>query len=337
MELTRRPSPRVAMGLEAVIAAVILTVSVLAARSPWFHRNPQVIGAAVAFDLVITASVVHWLMGVRVAGAPAWTVTVVAVAGAAVAGSLLPVGPGLGAVAVGLAAVELVAGGVALTRFRTLWGAARTAREAGANRIDALERGLDAALGAPTLARAVSGELRVAWLAIWGPLLPAPTTGFTCHREVGWFGLIGTVLALSVIEVPIGHMFVAHLGGPHLAWLVTALSVYGVVWLWGDTQALRLIRTEIGTGTLRLRVGMRWAADIPLSEIVAVERADDRDALDVSIMQPNVRLRFAAPVRVRGLLGLERWGQTLTLTLDEPERFAAALGLPLARAGFNGA
>ena len=72
---------------------------------------------------------------------------------------------------------------------------------------------------------------------------------------------------------------------------------------------------------------MRWRARIARDEIVWAARCDGATckASDFSILGANVVLRLARPHEVRGLLGRRRTMRELALSVDDADRFLAAL------------
>ena len=90
---------------------------------------------------------------------------------------------------------------------------------------------------------------------------------------------------------------------------MTALDVYGILWLLGDYHALRLRPTTIEDGVLHLRYGLRWNVDVPLSNIAELKSGTRKGALKVA----------------RGLIGITRTIDAIAILPDEPERFEAAL------------
>ena len=54
------------------------------------------------------------------------------------------------------------------------------------------------------------------------------------------------------------------------AWVLTGVSVYGAVWLVGDYRACVARRIEVTEESLRLRLGLRWEAEIPYSAIAEI-------------------------------------------------------------------
>jgi hypothetical protein len=116
------------------------------------------------------------------------------------------------------------------------------------------------------------------------------------------------------------------------AWIVTTLDIYGLLWLLGDFQALRLRPTRIEDDTLVLNYGLRWRAEIPLSAIAAIEpvhaEADwkRKSVLKMAMLdEPRLLIRFAEPRTMQGLAGIRRTFDAIAILADDDAGFADAL------------
>jgi hypothetical protein len=335
--ITVRPAPVVA-GLLCVLA--LYGVSLAIARSLLLEQSPELVGTAVFLDLVVTSTVCHWLLGVRLGGLPPWTVVPLAGLGLTLSHFILPdsVVDG-GALPLMLAAgVEGAALLLVAVRIRTVARGFRAARSAGADAFGALEAGL-LALGAyaAPVARWARLELELWWLAFAGWLLrpraPAGSTTFSHHREPGWSALAAVLTLLMLIEGALLHLWLDSAGLELVKWLVCAAHAYGLIWIVGDAQALRLGRSWLEAGaepSLHVRVGVRGRGRFALSDISGVQVGSWDSAVSGEQMlrvsgPANLRISFrrevllatalAAPVPIRALL----------LQVDEPARLAALL------------
>ena len=98
--------------------------------------------------------------------------------------------------------------------------------------------------------------------------VPAATTSrdFTFHRECGWASVaIGFSFAILAEAFPV-HLLVAR-ANPMLAWVLTAGSVSGLLWLIADSIALGRRPTRLLDDAIDLHVGSRWSARIPYASI----------------------------------------------------------------------
>ncbi|GAB4317652.1 MAG: hypothetical protein Kow0074_06390 [Candidatus Zixiibacteriota bacterium] len=173
----------------------------------------------------------------------------------------------------------------------------------------------------------VTTEIALLYYAL-GRRREQPISGhiFTVYREVTYgpvlFGLM-VVLFFETIGV---HLLVGQ-WSTTAAWILTGLSVYAMIWLIGDYRAMVARPIHLTDDHLKLRVGLRWEADIPRDCIASIEMVgslnpDTRGALKVSLLgQPNVRLRLKKPVDVVGMYGILKTTQEIWFTVDNPSSF----------------
>lgn len=285
-------------------AALLVSVELAVLASRAFARAPQLLSAAVAFDLVAVPALLAWLTGAL----RPWTAAMV---GAALAGSLFP-----GAHLRWLTApAELLLFGLLVRKL---------ARGSG----DWVER-LRTALPDSLAARAAITEATVLWYGLFS-WRTKPGPGFTAHKRAGWVAIDAAAILLVVAEALPVHFWLQG------SWRVGlgALHAYSILWLLGDLQALRLRPSTIEGGALHLRLGLRWEAVLPLSSL-AFAGAPGTDALPAPaspaplrvgvIGAPNLLLRFSAPQTLRGPFGVERRARAILLQVDDPAALLAAL------------
>ena len=306
MTLSLRVRPQLAF---AACAAGLLTAELAVVASQAFVRHPQIVSAAVAFDLVAMPALLAWLTGAL----RPWTAAMV---GAALAGSLLP-GVHLRWLT---APAELVVVALVVRKL---------ARGSG----DWIAR-LRSALPDTLATRVAITEVTLLWygLCSWRT---KPGPGFTAHKRAGLVA-IDAVLILSVLAEAIPLNFWLH-GGWRLG--VAAFHAYSIVWFLGDLQALRLRPITVEDGALHLRIGLRWEARIPLTSIAlagAPGLADQPSSTEPPTAQseplrvgvigtPNLVLRFTEPQTLRKIFGIERRAISIALLVDDPDGLVAAL------------
>jgi hypothetical protein len=334
---TLRPAP---IAWDAFVLCGLYALSLAVASSELMTASPQLVGTAVLLDLVVSAVLCHWLLGVRLGGVPAWTLVPLAGAGATLGHLILP--PGVvadGGVALTLvAAVEGAALLLVVARIRTVVAGYRAERRRGADAFSALEAGL-LALGAyaAPVARWARLELELWCFAFFGWFarvrVPAGAAAFSHHREPGWSALAAVLTLLVLVEGALAHLWLASAGFVALKWLALAVHAYGLIWLWGDAHALRLRRTLLHTAgepCLELCIGVRARARLAPSDITEV-RAGSWDAAAggeqmLRISGPaNLRITFRQDVCFHLALRAPVGVRVLLLQVDEPGRLATLL------------
>ena len=151
---------------------------------------------------------------------------------------------------------------------------------------------------------------RYALLGGWARPEVGPTeTPFSAHRTSGFVAILTTLAGLSVVEIAAAHL-VAGQWWPRVAWLLTGLSSYSLLWLLAHGQAVRRRPVLLTTTHLVVRVGFVWRVAIPVGQVLRVQKMTD------------------VPAAVPGLLNAARLLLTppnLLLTLAEPQRGARPL------------
>lgn len=302
--------------LAALYAAVFAIVG-----SAMFARAPQVLAFAVTFDLTISATLLVWWLGVRRRAVPWWFLVVTLSWGVATARRHVPHAP-LGALVVAGIALEVATVAWVAMRIRRVVRGARAAR--GAGPIGALEAGLVASRFPARVAAILASEIAVVWLAVTG-WFRRPRPGFAM-RSTGWMMFAAVMGFLIAVETAAAHIALA-MWQPVIAWISTVSSAYALLWFAGDAQAIRLYPIAITGGALRISVGIRWRAAIPLADIASVteSRSVPDGARSLALFEPTVLVTLRAPVELVGLLGIRRRADRLALTIDEPAAFIAAV------------
>jgi hypothetical protein len=167
-------------------------------------------------------------------------------------------------------------------------------------------------------------ELRILRAAIFGWRV-RQTGAFTVHRSSSWALTAGVLAALTLVEAPLVHLVVVAFGHPTAAWIVSALSLYGALWLVGDVNALRAGGLRIADGTLVVALGARWRGAIELATIDRVALASGPAELDVAIATANVVIELRESATLVGLFGRTKRVRSIAFELDEPVAFVAQL------------
>ena len=222
------------------------------------------------------------------------------------------------------AAAELAIAALIVTRVR------RGLRAAPAGDVpDQLEAAARAIVPSPRLAAILASEFAVFYFACcaWRrrPSVPQGALAFTLHRESGAAALFGVLAGVSVMEALLVHLVVVRYSLA-AAWILTALSAYGCVWLVALARSFALRPILVTPKELLLRSGMMWTLSVPRSALAALEPAGAPCELRLPVAgEPNLVLRFHQPLLARGMYGITRPVTTLALALDDREAFQRAL------------
>jgi hypothetical protein len=358
--LARTPLPRgVTLALTGVVlTGVVLTARTVALLSP-VTPHPLLTTTAATLDLTLTSSLLAWWMLARDLGWSARALVGLFLASLMLAGVVLPAdreGP-LRAMHLAVAPLELVLLAWLARRVARARRKVRSRPDGGRFDVqDAILVATADVVGAGRFAEILADEMSVLYYALarhpgHGATQDDPKTpnaevaaadagtsnvpsfpSLTYHRKTAYGAVVFALILVTLGEIPAMH-FLIRLWSDRAAWIFTALGLYAILWIIGDWRACRMRPIRVEDGTLRIRFGLRWRADVPLDGIVrvrsstAAERAT-RGAVDLRLALPGgswTVLELDRPVVAVGMYGRRRTVHSLGLGVDEPARLAAVL------------
>lgn len=121
---------------------------------------------------------------------------------------------------------------------------------------------------------------------------------------------VGLAIVL-VVEGAAIHLWVAERSA-FWAWVIAALNVATLIWLWRDVRANSLSRLVVDGESVEIVVGRRLRCRFPLSAIASAELATWRSVPDMAAdfvntakpLEPNVLVVMSASVDARLPLGI---------------------------------
>jgi hypothetical protein len=175
------------------------------------------------------------------------------------------------------------------------------------------------------LVRILTAELTAITFALTGWFRRAPE-GFSMHRRTSFLAVVGVVVFLIAVESVAAHLVLASVSVT-AAWIVTVLSIYGVIWVVGAAHAARLRPLRVTRDHVVVEKGLSWRVVVPRASIVAVAPIEEKvpGALDLSYLSPNVLVTLADAVIARGPFGITRSASRITLSLDDRDRFLGTI------------
>jgi hypothetical protein len=324
MNALRRPAPVLPF---ALLAAAVLAVEAWAARQVAGSPAPGVLAAAIVFDLGVALPLAYGWFVVR-GRAPALRVLPAVALGLLAARLLLPAAHRGALAELHLVLIPLEVAAVAMVAR----GVYRSLRAAAGDPVERIREAARAVVPVRAAADAVAFEMTLLYLALFSwrarPHVPAGAAAFSGHRRSGYAGLVFAAIVASAGEALAVHLLAAR-WSPALAWTLTALSAYSVVWLLGDLQAVRLRPMLADADALTVRVGLRWEARIPWSDVQAVEprgrtpfpRRAPGHLRATAMGEPTHVVVLRTPLRVRGPYGIMREATRIGVAVDDAVAF----------------
>ena len=305
-----------------VFALAAVTINLIAFCMVRLAPRPAVEFGA-ALDVAVTVPALYFLLIVRGGAMPAISVLPVCLVGILRATYLVQ---GIGW------ARPVVGAGVEIALAALIVGQVRRGLKARGQSGDLLHQMEAAALEtvpSRRLAGVLASELAVFYycFAAWRSRrhVPAGALAFSLHHESGVAALFGVLAGVSVMEAALVHLVVMR-WSTAAAWVLTAVSAYGTVWLIAQARAFVLRPVLVHDGVLVVRAGMMWTVRVPLQAIAAVEQGGAKCDLRVPpASEPNVRLRLSEGVTACGMYGVKRRVASIALAVDDREGFVCAV------------
>ena len=184
-------------------------------------------------------------------------------------------------------------------------------------------------LGQGAAGRLVGSELAMLAYLV-APKRPLAPGSFAVHGASGFKPILWALMMLGLLELVVVHVLL-HLVSPVAAWILTGLSLLGLLFLLAHLRALARRAHGIEGEELVLRNGLFGTARIPLEAIASAGRAPtDQEGLHrfaaLGPVEPmSVLLRLDRPVRYHVTHGMTRETDHLLLPVDDVAGFLAAL------------
>lgn len=294
---------------------IALSVTAIASAIARSHTG-SALPLAASFDLALTVPAAwYWIM-VRSGRRSKVTLILVALAGLMRAATLFPeTVPGKMWIGAGL---ELAVAGIVIHSLR-----AAPLADSGLDPVERLERAIGRTFSGAA-ARLMATELSVFYYAFaWKakPHSPAGSRTFTLHEKSGAAVLIGCLAGISLLEIVPVHLLL-HRWSAVGAWGVTALSIWGAVWMAALARSFRLRPSWIDEEGVHVRFGLLFRLFIPLDQIAAILPGSDAPAGARVVPRgavPALYLRFTHALQAELLLGVKRSLPGIALAPDQAE------------------
>ena len=185
-------------------------------------------------------------------------------------------------------------------------------------------------------ANVLAFEIGLFYYALFSWRTPLPDASkhvaFSYHKKNGYGTVLAGILVVMLIEMIALHTLL-WLRNPGMAWVVTALSLYGIMWFLGDWRAVCLRPILVEKDALIVRIGLRWTMQVPFGAIAWVRPVQAKPPsrktpgyLNAILLgTPQYLIAFKKPIVAHGLYGMRRTITTLGLAVDDPASFETAL------------
>ena len=182
------------------------------------------------------------------------------------------------------------------------------------------------------LATLLTSELSTMYYAFFSwkkqALIPQNSDSFSYHKS-GYISMMVVIACLMPVEIVPVHLLVSQWSSA-AATVLSALSLYAILWLIGDCRASILRPITVSEDTITINSGIRFSTRIPLSSIDNVGSKDPNlskeKVINLGIMgSPNIWLVFSHDIETDTLLGGTKQTRAIGLSVDDASRLKATL------------
>ncbi|KAF0248396.1 MAG: putative Membrane Spanning Protein [bacterium] len=164
------------------------------------------------------------------------------------------------------------------------------------------------------------------------PSIETNTAVFSYHKNNEYIAVFIGLLTLFIGESFAAHYFLATIDNT-IAWIATLGSIYTILWIWGDFQAIRLNPITINNKELKLNSGKRWQVVIAretIDEIIDINKVEHltnrKDYLDMTVAgEPSLIITLKESIKVKGLFGITRKCKYIGIYVDDLIAFKQTL------------
>jgi hypothetical protein len=320
----RRGSPLLWAG---IVIGVYAAASTVVQALPRLER-PSVVAAGLTLDLIVVVPLGYYLLMVRRRGVPVVTLAPVVVLSVLAAGWILPPKHQMPLRILEALAVPLELGVIGWVAWRAARAFRRARRDEALDPLERLRRAAFEVTRNDRAAAVLAMEAAVFYYAMgsWWARPHAPAGAFACphHRRSGHGRIVAALLLLLAFEAIPLHLLLWRWSAV-AAWLATAGTLYGALWLIADYRATVLRPILVGEESLLVRSGFRCTLSVPRALIAGVGRKKPdfgRESLDATLLgSPTHWLTLSEPLPAEGPYGRRRRVRALGLRADLVEEF----------------
>ena len=329
--LTDRRTSAAFFGLfAALVAATAFAASAWIAAVP----QPELFAAAITIDLLITVPVAFYFLVARRYSLSLPAYGPVVGAGWLIAYLVLPEGH-RSPLLIAEAGAVIFEVAIVVWITRKALNAAKVRGGELEDPLSRLRRIAGETVGNRWLGSVAGTELAVFFYSLlsWRSRLSVPdgAASFSYHKKSGQVAITLVLLFLVAAETIVAHLMITAWSTP-LAWVITALSVYGGLWILADLRASVLRPILITRDSILIKAGLRYDVEIPVELVERVERARPLEGPHISTAlfgEPTHWIVLNEALMAEGVLGFRTEFGAIGFSPDNAGGFDEALNRTL--------
>ncbi|GAA4312858.1 hypothetical protein GCM10023115_30800 [Pontixanthobacter gangjinensis] len=317
--------------LVLIFPLILLISLVLLALSAGFKENAELLSLALSFDFLITIPLIYFLI-IRKSKIPATTIIPLMVIGLLAGKYTIPQEYHFyldSFQSWALPVLEISVISMVIFRVYRTIQAYKINREGEADFYNALKTSCREILP-KAFAIPFATEIAVFYYGFfhWKKKDPKENE-YSYHKDSGSVSLYAVIIFLIIIETLVLHILIS-LWLESLAWLISILSIYTGLQLFGFLRSIYKRPILIEEDKLLLRYGIMKEAEISLSDIAAIEISDrdieeDASTLKLALLEKleshNIILHLHREQNLTGIYGRTKKFRVIAFHVDDKENF----------------
>jgi hypothetical protein len=308
-----------------LLYTAILLSSFSISRSDIFIATPHLIWA-VLFDLTLIPCVLFYVLVARPLTLPNLRLTLAVAAIFRIAFYILPTQnnlPHFNWITL-LALMEIYIFCAVLFRLAKIVSTFRRVRSSLSFEASLMES-FSAVLGSK-FAQITLSEFKIIHYSFFGWLvkmdLSPSQTAVTSNKKSAQTAVLVAILLVGIIEAAGLHLLLADWSAT-ASFILTGLSLYSLLFVIAEIVAIHKRPSFSTQDKLHLRLGIRWYAEIDLTEIVSISTVkrkavkSDSTLNGALLITPNTKISFKKPIKIQGLYLTAKHVTELTLFVDD--------------------
>lgn len=300
-----------------------------------FHENPANLSIGLTLDLVLLAPLLYFL-AIRKTKISKLSIIPIFILCTFLASKILPIEHQglLNLTKWLLFPIEIFVLGYFIIQVKRIRSKFSTHEKKEQSFLETLQLSLEEVMGKSIVSRLFTSEISLFYYCLFAwrnPLeVPENTTGFTLHKRAAYGMIVGVFFFIILIETLAMHLLIAQWSNT-IAWVLSALSVYSLLFLFADYIAIRKRLTYFTNHQLHLNIGIRWRAIIKRQNIKSIQLKPGHLQAQEGLLRgelfgsPNVLIEFIHPVEFTGYYGIKKQVKLLTLSVDEAKQFSSCI------------
>lgn len=325
-------------------ATIIILTSIWIINSTAFQYDERFLSIALTFDLTVFLPLVYFFF-IRKTAMPKFTVIPIFILSIVLASAIIPSKHQgvLDIVKHLITPVELFVFGFIIFKIQKIYKDQKLSRNSQFDFSESLRKVLTQHVKHQSITNIFTTEISIFYYVFYGWGNRKEIDGrmpFTYHKDSRYFQVIGVFVFLIITETFVLHLALSN-WNLAFAWISTSLSIYGLFFLIGDSNAIKKRPIYFDEQYLYLRIGIRWFSKIPLKEIESIElimKAPEgkENANLILIGSPNILIKCTSEQNAIGYYGIYKSFKSVSIAIDDKKNLKNSLELELKKAHNNG-